>query len=1230
MVLAGLGGSHAEAANIAAPGTGILGTKPVIDDTLGTLRFNSGVATNIIDNNLSSRVDNFTGAEGRPVSFVGVVWNTLKYDNITNLTLTLATFGDGGWFGVPGAPAPAGGALAATNLIEPVIQVSTNGGTNWVTVGSTSDYQTVMLGHQVGGTGGQPNPSTRTAMFTLTTPATRVQGVRIIGTNGGRAGADTNGFLGVFELVVNAEAFVDADMDGMPDAWETEHSVSDPADDADFDGLLNLDEYIAGSDPQDFDTDGDTLVDGDEVTVYLTSPLRADTDNDGLFDGPEVNTYNTNPRVVDTDADGLSDGAEVNTHMSNPLLVDSDGDLFTDRMEVVFGGNPNNPTLFPDNIALVGTNTIGVRQSFAVGPDTPYTQQAVALRTNINDGNLTTRVDTFNSATTTTLSYVGVTWPFLVTNPVAFVDVTLATFLDGGWFGVNNIGPGAGQPLGAAHLTEPIVQVSTNGGVDWVNVAFTSDYTNKLTGHRVGGGGQPNPTSVTVVFTLTEPATNINAIRVIGPEGGTASRGFIGVFEFMARKAVSDSDGDGMADSWETTYGLVVGTNDGGLDADSDGLTNLGEFNNGTNPLVADTDGDGLNDGPEVSTHGTNPTRADTDADGLTDGTELTVHSTNPLVRDTDGDGFTDGAEIALGTIPTNSSSFPSNLALMGSASAIIGTKPAVDTTAGVVYFNAGAPPSINDGNLTTRVDTWNGGGADRASFVGILWSNHVTIPIVRMELSMAIFFDGGWFGVNGTGPGSGGTLSSTYLREPIVQVSTNGGTNWVTVAHASDYLTALNGHPLPAVDFGAPTTATAHFIFIQPVTNINGIRIIGSEGGQASGGFIGVFELAARNMVADSDGDGMNDQWEGFFGLSVGVNDGANDLDADGLSNLLEFQNNTKPNDVDTDDDGLDDGPEVMTYSSSPTNPDTDGDGLNDGVEVTTHGTSPTSRDTDGDAFSDGLEIALGTIPTNAASHPSNYALAGTGILGVAPAVGPSLGTLVFNSGLGSYINDGNIGSRVDNFSFAADTNSFVGILWSTSITNVNRLELSLATFFDGGWFGRNGVGPGSGGFLSNTTHLLEPAVQVTSDGGATWSTIPHSSDYLTALNGHALPAVDFGPPTLATARFYVPAQTNINGIRIIGSEGGPAGAGFLGVFELKVEFSPISPVTILNPANVAGQVQFQFDSFTGANHVVQFKNAFNDPMWQELTVIPGDGTRKTVTDSTGDMMRIYRVTSE
>jgi hypothetical protein len=374
-----------------------------------------------------------------------------------------------------------------------------------------------------------------------------------------------------------------------------------------------------------------------------------------------------------------------------------------------------------------------------------------------------------------------------------------------------------------------------------------------------------------------------------------------------------------------------------------------------------------------------------------------------------------------------------------------------------------------------------------------------------------------------------------------------------------------------------------------------------------------------------------MNDEWEGLFSLVVGTDDSALDPDADGLSNLLEFVNNAKPNNADTDGDGLNDGVEVNTHHTSPTNTDTDRDGLSDDAEVNTHGTNPTLADGDGDGFRDGLELAKATDPNDPASHPSNYALAGSGILGIAPAVGTELGTLVFNSGTSANITDENLTTRVDSFSFNADTNSFVGVVWSVPVTNINRLVLSLATFFDGGWFGVNGIGPGSGASLSNAVHLLEPAVQVSSDGGVTWTTVAHTSDYLTAFDGHPLPSVDFGPPTLGTARFFLTTPaTNITGIRIIGSEGGPGGAGFLGVFELEIGFSAAMPVTIMNLAAAGGQVRFEFDSLAGVTHVVQFKNALGDAAWQTLTTITGDGTRKTVTDTTTDPMRFYRITSE
>src|SRR5262249_51947465 len=88
-------------------------------------------------------------------------------------------------------------------------------------------------------------------------------------------------------------------------------------------------------------------------------------------------------------------------------------------------------------------------------------------------------------------------------------------------------------------------------------------------------------------------------------------------------------------------------------DSDSDGLSNLQEYQHGTDPHKADTDGDGLTDAQEVAL-GTNPLNADTDGDGMSDFEELNAPiSTNPKLADTDGDGVNDHDEVLRGTDPT-------------------------------------------------------------------------------------------------------------------------------------------------------------------------------------------------------------------------------------------------------------------------------------------------------------------------------------------------------------------------------------------------------------------------------------------------------------------------------------------------------------------------------------------------------------------------------------------------
>jgi len=105
--------------------------------------------------------------------------------------------------------------------------------------------------------------------------------------------------------------------------------------DNDMDGLGKCDEEKFGTDPDNPDTDGDGLKDGEEVNTYLTNPLNPDTDGDGLKDGEEVLKYKTDPNKADTDGDGLKDGEEVNTYKTDPLVADTDKDGLKDGDEVL-------------------------------------------------------------------------------------------------------------------------------------------------------------------------------------------------------------------------------------------------------------------------------------------------------------------------------------------------------------------------------------------------------------------------------------------------------------------------------------------------------------------------------------------------------------------------------------------------------------------------------------------------------------------------------------------------------------------------------------------------------------------------------------------------------------------------------------------------------------------------------------------------------------------------------
>ena len=156
--------------------------------------------------------------------------------------------------------------------------------------------------------------------------------------------------------------------------------------------------------------------------------------------------------------------------------------------------------------------------------------------------------------------------------------------------------------------------------------------------------------------------------------------GLSSLFALRTRRLIVDTDGDGMPDIYELAHGLDPARNDADEDGDSDGRTNMEEFNAGTNPSVADdwsksasaTESFVLSTWMErpaiheedvvevwarslaflVNTAG----RAkDTDRDGLPDFWEV-FYGLDPFVADagldSDGDGRTNREEYNAGTSP--------------------------------------------------------------------------------------------------------------------------------------------------------------------------------------------------------------------------------------------------------------------------------------------------------------------------------------------------------------------------------------------------------------------------------------------------------------------------------------------------------------------------------------------------------------------------------------------------
>ena len=129
--------------------------------------------------------------------------------------------------------------------------------------------------------------------------------------------------------------FEDNDGDGISNDDEVNIYHTDPNNsDTDGDGLLDGDEIKYDTNATNADSDGDGVSDGDEIHIYGTNVNNSDTDNDGLNDGDEIYRYDTNASNADSDGDCLLDSFEILNYETNATNVDSDGDKVNDGIEI--------------------------------------------------------------------------------------------------------------------------------------------------------------------------------------------------------------------------------------------------------------------------------------------------------------------------------------------------------------------------------------------------------------------------------------------------------------------------------------------------------------------------------------------------------------------------------------------------------------------------------------------------------------------------------------------------------------------------------------------------------------------------------------------------------------------------------------------------------------------------------------------------------------------------------
>ncbi len=704
------------------------------------------------------------------------------------------------------------------------------------------------------------------------------------------------------------------------------------------DGLTIKYSIGTGTHPRKTDTDEDGLSDSEEALVLHTNPLLPDTDGDTVPDGAEI-SMGTNPLLADTDGDGMPDGWEVYYEL-NPLVddtsLDFDNDGLSNHSEFVLGTNPAEADSDGDGIG--DRDERGWWEYVSSLPAFSYSNITNLLSNSSNYDD-----DKFLVPLPFEVRFAG----YRATKALVSVNGFAWLVTD---FGEIPAGPGSGsQDLSNNTRSQYHGFIAAY----WLDLKAYSSCNAQLSVSDATANGQRYCVIQYQNISKRSHSSTMGTFRIVIPENETntvyvaydsLTAGFDGSGATIGAQSPNRGCNFPVAydQSGSVTNGMVIayhfgtGSNPLMTDTDGDGLEDSEEAGMGTSPSVVDTDGDGLPD-PWEFQQGLDPASSSGDdgADGDPDGDHLSnanefAYGTDPFSFDTDSDGLPDGDETgcifvtnALPWMTFDASEDITVPLLSANNRCVTWPTPVVLAMQGEIVSNMTI--SANGLLFFNRAEYVNEGDSRSGASFGN--------PICTNALVIAPCLESTYFRTNIPG------------RETTVKagMATHDGEGYLLVEFDNAFSdTSTSSTNAISFQVSIPTNRPdrAHVRY----KDVSGSAM---TGGRAS---IGMQSFDGRWLHSYCDHD-AGKVWENL---------------------CLEFRfgANSDPLVPDTDGDGVSDGQEV-SLGMSPAKADTDGDGLPDGWEVQNNldplsvaGNDGASGDPDGDGVDNSAECALGTDP--------------------------------------------------------------------------------------------------------------------------------------------------------------------------------------------------------------------------------------------------------------------------